>query len=150
MQSYSKIRERNEASSKARNGRFLIVVRSRPNNPNQGLLSWQGQVFPCALGRGGIKALKREGDGATPLARMRLLYGYYRHGRLAQRHGGLALRRIRPDDGWCDAVGDRNYNRPVSLPYPASAERMKRDDRLYDCCLVLDYNITPRRRGVML
>jgi L,D-peptidoglycan transpeptidase YkuD (ErfK/YbiS/YcfS/YnhG family) len=24
---------------------------------------------------------------------------------------------------------------------------MKRDDRLYDACLVLDWNIAPRRRG---
>src|SRR5690606_13656678 len=33
------------------------------------------------------------------------------------------------------------------MPYGASHERMKRDDRLYDACLVLDWNIRPRRRG---
>lgn len=49
--------------------------------------------------------------------------------------------------GWCDAPSDRNYNRAVALPYPASHERMQRADRVYDVCLVLDYNIRPRRRG---
>ena len=125
----------------------IIVVRQRPGHPSQGLLIWGNTVFPCALGRGGIKALKREGDGATPLGSTRLLYGWFRHGRIESRRSGLALRQITPSDGWCDAPADRNYNRPVTLPYPASSETMERKDRLYDCCIVMDYNIRPRRRG---
>lgn len=125
----------------------IIVVRQRPGRPSQGLLIWGNTVFPCALGRGGIKALKREGDGATPLGSTRLLYGWFRHGRIESRRSGLALRQITPSDGWCDAPADRNYNRPVTLPYPASSETMERKDRLYDCCIVMDYNIRPRRRG---
>ncbi len=140
MPSYSKKRDRNEAD--------LLIVRQRPGKPAQGLLTWRGRTFPCALGRGGIRAIKREGDGATPLGRMRLLYGWFRSGTLETRRSGLALRRIAPADGWCDAAGDRNYNRPVTLPYPASCETMMRKDRLYDCCIVLDYNIAPRRRGM--
>ena len=126
----------------------LLTVRARPGNPTQGLLNWRGLVFPCALGRGGIALLKREGDGATPLGAMRLLGGYFRKGRLsAPGRTRLPLAPIGPDDGWCDEPGDRNYNRPVDLPYSASCERMMRDDRLYDCCIVLDYNIAPRKRG---
>jgi L,D-peptidoglycan transpeptidase YkuD (ErfK/YbiS/YcfS/YnhG family) len=105
-------------------------------------------TFPCALGRGGVRAIKREGDGATPLARMRLLHGFFREGRAAARISPLPFRPIRARDGWCDAPGDRNYNRLVSLPYPASSETMTRDDRLYDCVIVLDHNISPRRRGM--
>jgi L,D-peptidoglycan transpeptidase YkuD (ErfK/YbiS/YcfS/YnhG family) len=125
-----------------------IIVRQRPGNVSQGLLTWGQTVFPCALGRGGIRAIKREGDGATPLVPMRLLYGWYRHGKLASLRSGLALRRATSTDGWCDAPADRNYNRPVPLPYPASAETMVRKDRLYDCCIVMDYNIRSRRRGM--
>jgi L,D-peptidoglycan transpeptidase YkuD (ErfK/YbiS/YcfS/YnhG family) len=139
MRSYSKTAPRKKVPT--------IRVRPRPGKPSQGLLAWGGTVFCCALGRGGISAIKREGDGATPLTRMRLLHGWFRAGRLATRRSGLALRRIGPDDGWCDAPGDRNYNRPVSLPYAASHERMRRDDPLYDVCIVLDWNIRPRRRG---
>lgn len=122
-------------------------MRARPGKAAEGLLEAGGQVFRCALGRGGIKALKREGDGGTPLGRMRLVSGYYREGRLASLRSGLALSRIGPGDGWCDAPADPNYNRPVTMPYRASHERMTRDDRLYDCCIVLDYNLLPRRRG---
>ena len=72
----------------------IIVVRQRPGRPSQGLLIWGNTVFPCALGRGGIKALKREGDGATPLGSTRLLYGWFRHGKIESRRSGLALRQI--------------------------------------------------------
>ena len=49
--------------------------------------------------------------------------------------------------GWCEVPDDRNYNRPVKMPYGASHERMRRADDLYDVCIVLDWNIRPRRRG---
>jgi L,D-peptidoglycan transpeptidase YkuD (ErfK/YbiS/YcfS/YnhG family) len=57
------------------------------------------------------------------------------------------VRVIKPDDGWCDAVGDRNYNRRVRHPYPASAERLWRQDALYDVIVVLDHNRQPRVQG---
>lgn len=55
----------------------------------------------------------------------------------------LPIAPIAPDDGWCDAPEDRNYNRPVKLPYPASAENMWRDDGLYDLVVVLGHNDDP-------
>lgn len=102
-----------------------------------GMRSWQG----------GISAFKREGDGATPLARMRLLYGYRRGDKKNLPSSRLRLRRVRPCDGWCDAPGDPNYNRPVQLSHKASHEDMWRKDDLYDVCIVMDWNIAPRRRG---
>jgi L,D-peptidoglycan transpeptidase YkuD (ErfK/YbiS/YcfS/YnhG family) len=54
---------------------------------------------------------------------------------------------LRPTDGWCDAPADRNYNRPVRHPYPASAETLWRDDSLYDIVVVLDCNFTSRARN---
>lgn len=125
----------------------LATVRLRPGNPRQGLLSIGGKVYPCALGRGGISAFKREGDGATPLARMRVLSGYWRADRHLRPTSALAFRPIHSDDGWCDAPGDANYNRPVRIPYPASHEHMLRNDRLYDHVIVLDWNTGPRKRS---
>ncbi len=125
-----------------------LVVRARPGHPSQGLLKAGPLVFRCALGWGGISANKREGDGATPLAAMRILSGYFRNERFSgARRARMAMAPIGPDLGWCEVPDDRNYNRPVKIPYGASHERMKRDDRLYDACLVLDWNIAPRRRG---
>lgn len=94
-----------------------------------------------------MRALKREGDGATPLGPMRVTNVLYRSDRLQRPRTGLALQPIRNRDGWCDAPGDRNYNRPVRLPYPASAENLWRSDTLYDVVVVLDYNVRPRIRG---
>lgn len=145
MRSYPKKRRRCDSPCKGRPF-GVLAVRPRPGKPTEGLLNVETVVLRCALGRSGTTALKREGDGATPLGRMRLLSGFFRRGRMPAR-SPLPLRPIDPEMGWCDAPGDRNYNRPVPLPYPASHERMERPDRLYDACIVLDYNIRPRRQG---
>ncbi len=124
-----------------------ISVRPKPGNKSQGLLSIGGRVHVCALGKGGIRALKREGDGGTPLARMRLLSAYVRMDHVAARATLLPIARISPNLGWCEVPGDRNYNRPVRLPYSASHETMRRSDPLYDIAIVMDWNIIPRRRN---
>ena len=43
-----------------------------------------GRVIPCSIGRGGISATKREGDGATPMGAHRILGVLYRPDRLAR------------------------------------------------------------------
>lgn len=125
-----------------------MVVRARPGDQRQGLLAVGGRVLRCALGKGGIRSIKREGDGATPLGPRRLLSAFVRRDRSRRLVSALALEPIRREDGWCDAPGDRNYNRLVRLPYAASHERMRREDHLYDVVIVLDANIRPRRRGM--
>ncbi|MGB8818070.1 MAG: L,D-transpeptidase family protein [Rhizobiaceae bacterium] len=106
-----------------------------------------GRTHVCALGKGGIKALKREGDGATPLGSMRMIGGWFRPDNANLRSAPLGLQRITGQSGWCDGQDDRNYNRPVRLPYGASCETMKRSDHLYDLVIVLNFNLRPRRRG---
>jgi L,D-peptidoglycan transpeptidase YkuD (ErfK/YbiS/YcfS/YnhG family) len=103
--------------------------------------------FPAALGRGGVRALKREGDGASPRGFWPVTRVFYRPDRLRRPVTALPVRPLRPSDGWCDAPGDRNYNRKVALPYPASHERLWRKDGLYDLIVVLSYNVTPRAVG---
>jgi len=128
--------------------RLLVIdVRPRPGHATQGQLIAGGMVLRCALGRGGITAFKREGDGGTPLAQMRLLHGYKRPDKRVQGGGGLKLRALRQNDGWCEVGNDRNYNRHVRIPYGASHETMWREDDLYDVCIVMDWNIRPRLRG---
>src|SRR5580700_2715181 len=124
-----------------------ITVRSLPGNPSRGQVMAGGMVFACALGRGGIHADKREGDGVTPRGRYRALAAFWREDRLTRPRTRLALSAIRPASGWCDDAADRNYNRPVTLPYPASAETMRRADGLYDIVIDLDWNRGPIRKG---
>ena len=113
----------------------------------RGVVKLGDLAYPCALGRSGRRALKREGDGATPIGRWRLLQVLYRPDRIRRPVTGLPVRQIKPDDGWCDAPNDRNYNRPVRKPYPASAEELWRADGLYDIVVVLSHNVRPRIRG---
>jgi L,D-peptidoglycan transpeptidase YkuD (ErfK/YbiS/YcfS/YnhG family) len=147
MRSYSKKRESKQTFAAKGRGLPHLVVRARPGVPTQGLLQAGNARFPCALGKGGITAGKREGDGATPLARMRLLHGFFRNDHVRAGATRLPMQPIRADLGWCEVPDDRNYNRPVRMPYAASHETMRRADRLYDFCIVLDWNISPRRRG---
>lgn len=113
----------------------------------RGVLRVGWAQLPVALGRSGQSRRKREGDGATPAGRLAIEGARYRSDRVARPPASLSPRPIRPVDGWCDAPKDRNYNRAVKHPYPESAERLWREDRLYDVVLILDYNRRPRVRG---
>ena len=124
---------------------LLLRVISRASR--QGFLECGPLHLRCALGRSGITAVKLEGDGATPAGRWRLVEVRWRCDRGPRPRTVLPVRAIRPDDGWCDAPDDRNYNRPVSHPYSASAERLWRADHLYDIVVVFAYNSRPRARG---
>ncbi len=113
-------------------------------------LTGGGFEVRCALGRGGIvpAADKREGDGASPAGLWPLRRVLYRPDRGAAPKAGLPVSAIAPDDGWCDAPDDPRYNRPVKHPYPASAEHLWREDRLYDLIVVLGHNDDPPVPGM--
>lgn len=147
VQSYSKIRNRKKKYGNIPRAGLALTVRTRPGLRSQGLLIAGGRVMRCALGRSGVGAFKREGDGTTPLAAMTVLSGYHRGRRLPVLVTRLPMQPISADLGWCDAPSDPNYNRPVRLPYRASHEEMARRDRLYDAVVVLDWNVTSRRRN---
>lgn len=125
----------------------IIRVTRRPGTATQGLLRVGGQVFACVLGRSGITRFKREGDGATPAARMALLAGHWRAERGVRPAGRLALSPIRADAGWCDDPADGRYNRPVRLPFAGSHEVLRRADHVYDIVVVLDWNVRRRALG---
>lgn len=126
------------------NAVLRVLVKSAGDR--RGILEFGRLRLPCALGKSGITSRKREGDGATPRGRWALRGILYRPDRGLRPRSGLLARAIRASDGWCDAPEDRNYNRPVSLPYPASSERLCRDDRLYNLIVPLGYNDGPRAR----
>ncbi len=131
----------------SRPAKNLIQVRVLSVAATRGTLEYGPLRLRCAIGRGGITARKREGDGATPAGRLRPLEVRWRPDRERRPPCHLPVRPIRRGDGWCDAPADRNYNRPVRHPYPASAEHLWRDDGLYDLIVVLDHNCVPRVAG---
>jgi len=113
-----------------------------------GWLSFEGFRFRCALGKGGVTADKREGDGATPLGRFALRQLLYRPDKLSAPACKLIRGAISPDDGWCDDPAHPDYNRAVRLPHPARCETMWRDDDCYDLVVPLGYNDDPPVPGL--
>ena len=128
-----------------------LIAHLRPGSRTTGVVRSAGRAWPrawpCVMGEGSVAALKREGDGTTPVGRWPLRRVLYRADRLVRPNTTLPVRPISPRDGWCAAPGDRNYNRPVRLPYDTSAESLWRADRLYDLVVVLGYNDIPRARA---
>jgi L,D-peptidoglycan transpeptidase YkuD (ErfK/YbiS/YcfS/YnhG family) len=90
-----------------------------------------------------VRARKREGDGATPIGCWRLRRVLFRPDRLAPPRTILPVQALDPTDGWCDDPADPAYNRPVTLPHPASAEALWRGAGLYDVIVVLGHNDDP-------
>ena len=108
-----------------------------------GILRWQGRRFACAVGAGGVRTDKREGDGATPAGRFPLRRVLYRPDRLAPPRTVLPVAAIGPQDGWCDDPGHPLYNRPLRLPHEARHEALWRADHVYDLIVVLGHNDAP-------
>lgn len=109
-----------------------------------------GWAIPLCIGRSGTIAApaKREGDGATPLGRWPIRTVLLRPDRVPLPTGlQLPWRWIRPDDGWSDDPLDPAYNRPVRHPHPRSAERLWREDGLYDVIVTLGHNDSPPHPG---
>ena len=131
---------------------MMPICRQKPNASGiclvefllrDGLLHGAGLTVRAVHGRGGIRADKREGDGATPVGTLRLVRVLYRADRLAPPRCAVPVAPLAPEDGWCDDPLDAAYNRPVRLPYAASHEALWRDDGVYDIIGVLDWNLDP-------
>ncbi|WP_205910178.1 L,D-transpeptidase family protein [Rhizobium rhizophilum] len=123
-----------------------LVVRPAPRDQRKAILQAGHLAIPAALGRSGRTSRKREGDGATPIATMPLLFAYRRGDRGPWTATSLPMRISQPNMLWCDDVNDPNYNRPVRSPFHPSHEKLQREDELYDICIVLDWNLRSRKR----
>ena len=108
-----------------------------------GWLIFRERRMRAALGRGGVRADKQEGDGATPIGLLPLRRVFYRADRIGIPATSLPREPITLADGWCDDPADRAYNRAVTLPHPAQHEKLWRDDAVYDLVVVLGWNDAP-------
>lgn len=104
-----------------------------------------GRKFPCTIGRGGISANKREGDGATPRGAHRIVGMLYRPDRILR--PTRWAQPIKIGDLWSDDQTDDQYNRMVRAPYPFSHEKLRRADPLYDLVILTDWNWPNATKG---
>jgi L,D-peptidoglycan transpeptidase YkuD (ErfK/YbiS/YcfS/YnhG family) len=114
-----------------------------------GRLIWRGQTLRCALGQGGVRVEKEEGDGATPAGLLPLRRIFYRADRVPPPRCPMPIEPIAQTDGWCDDPLHLDYNRFVHLPHEARHEELWRQDTAYDVVAVLGWNDQPvvKRRG---
>lgn len=122
-------------------------VRPSARDHRKGCLKVGPLTLKCALGRTGVGSFKREGDGHTPRAGLRLLYGFWRSDRVPRPLTRLPMLPSRKMMVWCDDPQSPAYNRLSRLPLRESHETMCRADRLYDIVIVMDWNVSSRRRG---
>jgi L,D-peptidoglycan transpeptidase YkuD (ErfK/YbiS/YcfS/YnhG family) len=124
-------------------------VATRAGAHARGWLTSATMQIPVALGRAGIRADKREGDGATPRGQLHPVRLWWRADRGLRPRTFLPVRRIGPADAWCEDPTDRRYNRPIRLADGQLGDRLWRADHLYDLVIELDHNVRPRiaRRG---
>jgi L,D-peptidoglycan transpeptidase YkuD (ErfK/YbiS/YcfS/YnhG family) len=125
----------------------VIRVRPAAGNPRRGWLTAGPLAIPVALGRGGIRANKREGDGGTPRGSFQPRQLWWRADRHSRPQTFLPARAIGAEDAWCEDPADRHYNRPIRLTREQGGDRLKRADHLYDFIVEIDHNTRPRIAG---
>jgi L,D-peptidoglycan transpeptidase YkuD (ErfK/YbiS/YcfS/YnhG family) len=124
-----------------------IDIRAGAGERRQGWLTAGPWRIRVALGQSGIRADKREGDGATPSGRFKPVRLWWRVDRLPRPMTLLPTRRIGAADGWCEDPTDRRYNRPIRISPGQPGDRLRRDDALYDLVIEIDHNLRPRIAG---
>jgi L,D-peptidoglycan transpeptidase YkuD (ErfK/YbiS/YcfS/YnhG family) len=124
-----------------------IWIRAAAGNPRRGWLTASGRTMPVALGHGGIKANKQEGDGGTPRGTFRPRQLWWRADRHPRPRTFLPVRAIRPEDAWCEDPSSRHYNQPMRRDRDHEGDRLARADGLYDFIIEIDHNYSPRVAG---
>ncbi|MGC1778207.1 MAG: L,D-transpeptidase family protein [Xanthobacteraceae bacterium] len=123
----------------------FIHIRARPGSRRQGwLMTGAARPLRVALGRSSIKADKREGDGGTPAGRFRPIRLWWRADRLPRPATLLPVRRIGPNDAWCEDPEDRRYNHAFRRSANEPGDRLRRNDGLYDLIVEINHNTRPR------
>jgi L,D-peptidoglycan transpeptidase YkuD (ErfK/YbiS/YcfS/YnhG family) len=121
----------------------VLTVQVDSAETSRGWATLGGKRWRCTVGEGGVREDKVEGDAATPAGEYPLRRIYFRNDRLVLPKVRLPARPISEHDGWCDDPRSPTYNRLVHVPNDWSAERMWREDGLYDLVVVVGYNDDP-------
>jgi len=125
----------------------MIRIRASAGNSRKAWLTAPGLTIPVALGRSGLRANKREGDGGTPRGIFHPRKLWWRADRHQCPRTFLAARAITPADAWCEDPNDRHYNQPIRIAGDHKGDRLQRADHLYDFIVELDHNTRPRVAG---
>ena len=97
----------------------------------------------CAIGKSGISAYKREGDGCTPKGIFKFKCIFYRKDKISKIKTKLKKIVIKKNMGWCDDPKSKFYNKLIKFPFKFRAEKLFLSKNIYDLVLVINYNMNP-------
>ena len=106
-------------------------------------LIYNGNKYKCSIGSGGINGQKKEGDGCTPSGIFQITDIFYRHDKIKNLSSNFKLKKISPLDGWCDDPKHKKYNTKIEFPFAYSAEKLFRQDDIYDIICITNHNQNP-------
>ena len=109
-------------------------------------LLYKGYKLKCSIGKSSSKYSKKEGDLATPKGLFKLGLLYYRKDKIKLNNCKIKKRIIKKNMGWCDDSRSKKYNRKISFPFKYSAEKLYRNDKIYDIFINIKYNYFPVRK----
>ena len=106
-------------------------------------LFYKGYKLKCSIGKSGITKSKKEGDFATPEGIFKLGLLYYRKDRIKPLKSKIKKKIIKKNMGWCNDHRSKKYNQEIYFPFKYGAEKLYRNDRLYDIFINIKYNHSP-------
>jgi L,D-peptidoglycan transpeptidase YkuD (ErfK/YbiS/YcfS/YnhG family) len=106
-------------------------------------LYFQKYKLRCSIGKRGISIKKREGDKKTPKGEFKLKYILYRKDRIINIKTKLKKIVIKKKMLWCDDPNSSYYNKIINYPSKYRAEKLWRNENIYDIIIVIDYNLNP-------
>ena len=101
----------------------------------------------CSIGKEGITRNKKEGDLKTPKGKFKLKLIFYRKDKIKILKTSLKKIAIQKNMGWCDDIKSKKYNKLISFPFKYSAEKLWREDNMYDVAIVLNHNLNPVKKN---
>ena len=107
------------------------------------LLLYRGYKLKCSIGKSGITSSKKEGDLATPKGTFALGKLYYRKNRIKPSKCKINKKIIIRNMGWCNDSTSKKYNQEISFPFKYGAEKLYRNDKIYDLFINIKYNFRP-------
>jgi len=106
-----------------------------------GIIKVANKTYKCSIGKGGVSANKKEGDGCSPTGTFPLSLVLYRRDRLPPPKTSLPLIPIQENHGWCDDPQHKDYNTLITTPHDGTFEHLWRQDQIYDIIVVIGYNV---------
>ena len=110
-------------------------------------LSYKGYKLKCSIGKSGITHSKKEGDLTTPKGLFGLGLLYYRKDKIKLLKCKIKKRAIKKGMGWCNDSKSKKYNQEISFPFKYGAEKLYREDKIYDIFINIKYNQFPIVKG---